>query len=66
MPVLETAAVEEVPVIITSTPGVLNNNAPATKVEANAIDTNTTMNVPINSVLASAASQNTVSPTSPI
>ena len=36
---------EEIQIISTATPGVLNNNAPAAYVETNALDTNRTMNV---------------------
>lgn len=37
---------EEVPVMTTNTPWKLNNNAPVTNMELNALDTNMTMNVP--------------------
>lgn len=55
-------ATEQVPVITTSTPWTLNNNAPTTNVEVNAIDTNRTMNVSN----AIGAPKSTVNPTAPI
>lgn len=66
MPVVETAAVEEVPIITTETPWTLNNNNNATLVEANALDTNQTMNVAANPVLATVQAQNTIKPTTPV
>lgn len=53
---------EQVPVITTATPWTLNNNAPATNVEVNAIDTNKTMNVPT----PIGTPKNTINPTAPI
>ena len=66
MPEVQTAAVEEVPVITTETPWTLNNNTAATYVEANALDTDQTVNVPVNQVFANVQAQNTVKPTTPI
>ena len=66
MPEMQTAAVEEVPVITTETPWTLNNNTAATYVEANALDTDQTVNVPVNQVFANVQAQNTVKPTTPI
>lgn len=55
-------ATDQVPVISTSTPWVLNNNAPTTNMEVNAIDTNKTANVS-NPVVTST---NKINPTAPI
>ncbi|MBO7691737.1 MAG: hypothetical protein J6T10_03785 [Methanobrevibacter sp.] len=62
---MRTAPTEQIPVIATATPGTLNNNVPSTLVE-NAIDTNTTMNVPVNPVFTKAQAQNTISATTPV
>ena len=55
-------ATEQVPVVTTATPWVLNNNAPTTNVEVNAVDTNQTMNVS-SSV---GVPKSTINPTAPI
>lgn len=55
---------EQVPMIAMATPWKLNNSAPTVAAE-NAIDTNTTMNVPVNSVFANANLQNSINPTTP-
>lgn len=62
----QTTATNEIPVIVTPTPGVLNNNSNATLVEADAIDTMNTVNLPTNQIIANAARQNTIQPTTPI
>ena len=56
---------EQIPVISTATPWTLNNNTPSTLVE-NAIDTNATMNVPVNSVFANLNAQNKINPTASV
>jgi len=43
--IVQAAPAETIPVVATATPWKLNNNAPATNVELNALDTNQTMNV---------------------
>lgn len=53
---------EEIAVVTTATPWALNNNAPTTNVEVNAVDTNQTMNVPATDTIA----QNNINPTLPI
>lgn len=44
-PVSGVAPVETISIVTAATPGTLNNNVPATNIETNAIDTDTTMNV---------------------
>ena len=56
---------QQVPIISTATPGTLNNTAPVTSAEINAVDTNQTMNVS-NPVFNNLNNQNTVSPTTPV
>lgn len=63
---MQTAAVEEVPVITTETPWTLNDNNNATLVEADALNTDMTMNVPYNETFDTVQSNNTVKPTTPV
>ena len=56
---------QSVQVIPTQTPGILNNSAPVTSAELNALDTNQTMIVS-NPVFNNLNAQNRVSPTTPI
>lgn len=56
---------QQTPIISTATPGTLNNGAPVTSAEINAVDTNQTMNVS-NPVFTNLNNQNTVRPTTPV
>lgn len=57
------ASTETVPVMNISTPWTLNNTTPVANVQTNALDTNTTMNVPN---VVSFPTNNKISPTAPV
>lgn len=57
--------VQEIAVVNTNTPWTLNNNAWATVVEADALETDTTMNVPYNPTLSQLQRQNMVTVSTP-
>lgn len=61
-PVSWVAPVETISVVTAATPGTLNNNVPAMNVEANPIDTNTTMNVTTPTVTQSQSYTNNAMP----
>lgn len=56
---------QQTPIISTATQGTLNNAAPVTSAEINAVDTNQTMNVS-NPVFNNLNNQNRISPTTPV
>ncbi len=57
------APVEETSIISTATPWTLNNNLPAGNTQTDALNTNTTMNVPTNPTFTNLNNQNKVNPT---
>lgn len=60
--IAQAAPTELIPIVATSTPGALNNNTPVTNVEADAIDTDATANVPT----SVNTSRSTINPIAPV